>query len=280
MASFKFPTFKSEKYKPILDKDHDAPSEYSDESGATLEPTRTPIVKRRTNYSLYAITLVLAGLATFFFAQNFQLRKRGNFQNGFANEIAFATPLIQVYKTKFTGGIKFHDNGTMFRDQGPGKQYVGQPSPELDAHWEELVHTRYLAFTASQKNKIQVEMDQSDEDALYRAGPDVFHSLHCVNKLRQTLDGYMYNLTEQVDESVQNVMHLEHCLDFLRQLIQCGSDLTPIPLVFSKGAGFAVPDFEQVHTCRAFEPIREWADKQNLEALRSVGKEEYEGRVP
>lgn len=181
---------------------------------------------------------------------------------------------------KFTGGIKFHDNGTMFRDPGPGAQYVGRPSPAIDDAWDRLVGTRYLAFTQSQKSKIQVEMDQSDEDNLYRAGPDVFHSLHCVNKLRQTIDGYLYNLTDQVDETFQNVFHIEHCLDFLRQLVQCSSDLTPIPLVFSKGAGFAIPDFEQVHTCRAFESIREWADRQNEDALRSVGKEAYEGRVP
>jgi hypothetical protein len=168
----------------------------------------------------------------------------------------------------------------MFRDPGPGKQYVGHPSPEIDTNWDELVGTRYLAFTSEQQSSIQVDMAQSDEDSLYRAGPDVFHSLHCVNKLRQTLDGYIYKMPEQVDESFQNVFHIEHCLDFLRQLVQCGSDLTPIPLVYSKGAGFAIPDFEQVHTCRAFGPIREWADKQNEEALRSVGKEEYSGRVP
>ena len=158
----------------------------------------------------------------------------------------------------------------MYRDHGPGPQFVGRPSPELDAAWDELTGTRYLAFTNKQKSSIHVDMDRSAEDGLYRAGPDVLHSLHCVDKLRRTIDGYLYQLPELVDESRQNVFHVEHCLDFLRQLVQCTSDLTPIPLVYSKGAGFPIPDFEQVHTCRSFEPILEWALKQNEDALSTV----------
>lgn len=181
---------------------------------------------------------------------------------------------------RFTGGIKFHDNGTMFRDPGPGKQYVGRPSTDIDAAWDDLIGTRYLAFTDDQKSSFQVDMDRDDEDGLYRAGPDVLHSLHCVNKLRQTIDGYLYKIPDQVDETFNNVIHVEHCLDFLRQLVQCTSDLTPIPLVYSKGAGFVIPDFEQVHTCRSFDPIREWALKQNENALKAVGASPGNSRAP
>lgn len=182
----------------------------------------------------------------------------------------FATPEIQVSEVKFSGGIKFHDNGSMYRDHGPGPQYVGHPSLELDATWDALIGTRYFAFTDKQKDSFKVHVDRSDVDGLYRAGPDVFHSLHCVDKLRRTIDGYVYTLPDQVDETPQNVLHIEHCLDFLRQLVQCSSDLTPIPLVYSKGAGMAIPDFEQVHTCRSFDPIRQWALKQNEDALSTV----------
>jgi hypothetical protein len=175
-----------------------------------------------------------------------------------------------VSQVKFTGGIKFYDNGTMYRDNGPGAKYVGPPDPEIDANWDALIGTRYLAFTDEQKSTFQVDMDRDEDDGLYRAGPDVLHSLHCVNKLRNTVDAYLYNLPDQVDESPQNIFHIEHCLDFLRQLVQCSSDLTPIPLVYSKGAGFAIPNFEQVHTCRSFDAIHDWAMKQNEDALKTV----------
>jgi hypothetical protein len=166
----------------------------------------------------------------------------------------------------------------MYRDHGKGPQYVGKPSPELDAAWDDMIGTRYLAFTAKQKASIQVGVDRSDEDGLYRAGPDVLHSLHCVDKLRRTLDGYLYQLPEQIDETPQNIFHIEHCLDFLRQLVQCSSDLTPIPLVYSKGAGFPIPDFEQVHTCRSFDSIRKWALKQNEDTLSTVEGSSTKGK--
>lgn len=158
----------------------------------------------------------------------------------------------------------------MYRDQGPGPHYVGPPNPEIDANWEAIIGTRYLAFTHDQKAAFQVNIARDENDGLYRAGPDVFHSLHCVNKLRKTIDSYLYKDTDKPDESKVNIFHIEHCLDFLRQLVACSSDLTPIPLVYSKGAGFAIPDFEQVHTCRNFDSIRDWALKQNVEALKTV----------
>jgi hypothetical protein len=173
-----------------------------------------------------------------------------------------------VSLVKFTGGIKFDDNGTMFRDNGPGLRYVGRPGPEIDANWKALVGTRYLAFTEDQKSSFKVDLTQDEGDGLYRAGPDVFHSLHCVNKLRMTVDAYLYKDVAKVDESFSNTIHIEHCLDFLRQLVQCSSDLTPIPVVHSKGLGFAIPDFEQTHTCRHFDSIHDWAIKQNEKALK------------
>lgn len=162
----------------------------------------------------------------------------------------------------------------MYRDNGPGPAYVGRPTPEMDDAWEQLIGTRYLAFTEDQKSSFSVRIDKGSADGLYRAGPDVFHSLHCVDKLRQTIDGYMYDMPEKVDESRNNVFHIEHCLDFLRQLVQCTSDLTPIPLVYSVGAGIEVPDFEQVHTCRSFDTIHRWAMKQNQDALNTLEEEE------
>ncbi|KAL6909223.1 hypothetical protein GGI43DRAFT_171852 [Trichoderma evansii] len=243
----------------------------------------TPVVlapKPRSQLFWKLSTAICLGLAIYFFAQTIRLHRNEQFSTGFSNEMLLATPAIQVSQHKFTGGIKFHDNGTMFRDNGPGLSYVGRPTAEIHENWEALIGTRYLAFTESQRATLQVPVDQSPDDNLYRAGPDVLHSLHCVNKLRQTIDTYMYGPATDVDESPPNVLHLEHCLDFLRQLVQCTSDLTPIPLVFSKGAGFAIPDFEQVHTCRNFDAIHSWAMKQNRDALKSAGKEEGNSVVP
>jgi hypothetical protein len=253
-----------------------------DEVLPSAPSSHRPQRQRVLPWAIAALTaIVLFALAGSFAIRDIWRTKRGSFEFGYDNELRLATSSILTSHVKFTGGIKFHDDGTMFRDNGPGKAYVGPMSPELDANWDALIGTRYLAFTEEQKSTFQIEPERSAEDGLYRAGPDVFHSLHCVNKLRQTIGAYQYNLSDQIDISANNILHLEHCLDFLRQLVQCSSDLTPIPLIYSKGAGFAIPDFEQVHTCRNFDPIHHWAVNQNENALKTVaGVSKSASRIP
>lgn len=54
-------------------------------------------------------------------------------------------------------------------------------------------------------------------------------------------------------------IHLDHCLDRLRQTIQCQGDLSPSPLYHfnNDNVGLGVT---RTHTCRKWEPIREWMD--------------------
>jgi hypothetical protein len=41
---------------------------------------------------------------------------------------------------RFTGGLHFHKNGTLYRETIEGQpQYVGPPSPEIDSAWNRLL---------------------------------------------------------------------------------------------------------------------------------------------
>lgn len=60
-----------------------------------------------------------------------------------------------------------------------------------------------------------------------------------------------------------NVMIIDHCIDALRELIQCGGDLTPIPIVWSDEVGRHVPDTAQLHTCRNFNKLKDLVYARN-----------------
>lgn len=61
------------------------------------------------------------------------------------------------------------------------------------------------------------------------------------------------------DTAEHNILHLEHCVDHLRQALMCYSDLTPVVLYREPHAPKGlVPDFETSHTCRNFDKVREW----------------------
>ena len=111
----------------------------------------------------------------------------------------------------------------------------------------------------------------------------MFHNLHCVNAVRMELSKTLYNHSsnDSVDHHQHKELpawltgpgwkatHLEHCLDRLRQAIMCHGDLTPSPLYTFKGYPVALGRSGE-HTCRKFEPIRQWMDGR-AERLGVVG---------
>lgn len=99
----------------------------------------------------------------------------------------------------------------------------------------------------------------------------MFHNLHCVNAVRIELNRNLYGessesahhheLPESVVGPNYKTTHLEHCLDRLRQAVMCHGDLTPSPLYVFEGFPVALGKSGK-HTCRKFEPIRQWMDER------------------
>lgn len=72
-----------------------------------------------------------------------------------------------------------------------------------------------------------------------------------------------YRMTRQLTI----LMILEHCIDSIRQSLQCSADLTPVPWVGMSGSsGKISPNISQVHhKCRNWEAIHQWALYHQLE---------------
>lgn len=75
----------------------------------------------------------------------------GSFERGFRTELDTAKYVIDTVQVKFTGNIAFNPdhNETTPRTYLPApeagaKQYVGAPSDEIDANWEEIIRDRYF----------------------------------------------------------------------------------------------------------------------------------------
>lgn len=56
----------------------------------------------------------------------------------------------------------------------------------------------------------------------------------------------------------------DHCIDAIRQYIQCHMDMTPINLVWSENKGGILPDFRQTHTCKSYHEAHEWVLRRNI----------------
>ena len=52
--------------------------------------------------------------------------------------------------------------------------------------------------------------------------------------------------------------YIDHCLDSLRQYIQCAGDTTLVPTKWYENFQGNYADSDQVHTCRSFNFLRDW----------------------
>jgi len=187
----------------------------------------------------------------------------GTYENGFKTD--FPLPVhVPLQDVLFTGSPQFFKNGTSWRPKvdrnapwPENETYFGPPSDEIDAAWDKLLMPIEMTLSEGEA-KAQWGDRYTDywrEGQGIHAVLDVFHTLHCLNFVRKAfyLDRYPYT-------PLHGEVHLEHCLDIIRQTIQCQGSTTMIPAKFFEGVGHIYIDANQVHTCRDIRALRQWAD--------------------
>lgn len=65
--------------------------------------------------------------------------------------------------------------------------------------------------------------------------------------------------------------HLDHCVDALRQELECISDTGFVPFVWVRYGLYPYPDFSTKHKCKDSNKIRDW------EAGFGITKKDWEG---
>jgi len=218
-------------------------------------------------------TIILMILSSYLY-----LTQRNSFQNmpsyetGFSTDFATIKSQLQLQQVRFTGGIKFDENGTLFRSIDPTTpQYVGPPNSHIDEAWDTMLEVRYFAVTPDEAAKIGNGIYNHPQDG-YITGVDVLHSLHCLNALRKALDADYYG-AELRDSETR--IHNDHCIDYLRQTLQCSADITPAPVMYYPSADTRISNFEQVHTCRNFERLLEWVSEKGTEVGEALKHAEH-----
>ncbi|KAI0424463.1 hypothetical protein F5Y09DRAFT_353404 [Xylaria sp. FL1042] len=182
--------------------------------------------------------------------------RRYTYETGFDTDLEPLRSSIEFVKVKFTGGLKFDENGTTYyRAVEPGvPQYVGEPSDELDQRWRSLIRGQAADLRGEEAERV-ADMTYQESGGWYLTGPGSFHQLHCLDVIRKALRPDYYTTP---NPEPMHTMHVEHYLDYLRQGVMCAADLTMIPVQWSTKRDRILQNTEVVHTCRNFEKIHEW----------------------
>lgn len=158
------------------------------------------------------------------------------------------------------------------------------PSPAVDAAWEALGTTSQpLLLAPSEASRAGISLDHlktpSGDFPVYF---EFNHHLHCLNMVRKSVFfNYPYYSDPDAtgrhlgadDQTVRK--HVTHCLDMLRQQLQCKPDLGVFGQFWVRdnlqGIDGPFVDFNTNHRCIDWEAVRGW-----VQAHKSTGKVEVE----
>lgn len=194
---------------------------------------------------------------------------------------AYLKPHLKTYHTRFESAIRNTANGSMHVPDpaldSMGRPYTGPPSDTINAAWDDLITGRYVHLSPSEVLALNADTgvppltainpsSMADEPGFY-GGPDMLHSLHCLDALRKHLDAEYYEAKGMMPIPADlRKMHVNHCLEQLRQGVLCHADLTPVtlkPVRDESGKVWALlGETEREHTCRnGMEIAKVWRER-------------------
>lgn len=160
-------------------------------------------------------------------------------------------------------------NGT-FWDTDPPSVWRIRAGPEADAAWKSIDSDGVwpIIITADEVRRIGKDPRTVAKappflgygDEAYVAGVDVFHHIHCLNFIRRELS-YKHYWEEKEGPwpgSEVHVSHVDHCMNVLRQVLECSGSVDMVTFNWVEGKKFPQPDFNNNKVCRDFGKLREW----------------------
>ncbi|KXN82167.1 hypothetical protein AN958_02976 [Leucoagaricus sp. SymC.cos] len=137
--------------------------------------------------------------------------------------------------------------------------YEQEPSPRVDVAWRSLYDFSGSTLpgynrTPSFNETLEFVKQQGTKIRLL----DVFHELHCLDTIRRAL--YLHQYPEPVDSD-----HVIHCINSIRQSLMCMSDVSLVSWEWNNELGALVESDGNVHTCRDFEKIQQWASENHFD---------------
>ncbi|KAI5458728.1 hypothetical protein BGZ63DRAFT_466409 [Mariannaea sp. PMI_226] len=159
--------------------------------------------------------------------------------------------------------------------------YRQPPSPEVDAAWEALGTTsKPLILSPSQAKRAGLSPDHlKTPSGDFPTYFEFDHHLHCLNMVRKSLF-YNYDYYSSPNATHLHIgknhmivaKHVTHCIDMLRQVIQCKPDLGVFGLYWVKdeveGIDGSFVDFDTDHKCIDWEALKGWVANHQTEGMK------------
>lgn len=190
---------------------------------------------------------------------------RPSFSRTGETDFVSARSAIETEEIFFIGGPIVSSNGKMVVPHYD-QRYIGEPRDELDEAWRNLTASTYIRITEAEAMTTwgdKYRQYWNEARGGYVAGLEMFHTLHCLNRLRMSLhsDYYQFRGYEHFNDENHEV-HLNHCIQQIQQYIMCAGDMTPLPTRYSAVLDRNYVDSDTTHKCRNFDRLKQWSDER------------------
>ncbi|KAJ6127877.1 hypothetical protein N7471_009094 [Penicillium samsonianum] len=225
------------------------------------QPCSSFLWREWRGYVLFSVIWIVLLLISVVLSRYTVTEAKVSIANVLPTELQPLQSVLKTEKIRFSGRLVYDDNGTLVQEywDPDSPKYTGEPSDELDQRWDDLFSDDGVDLRGDEADTIR---DQTFEKpgGWSTVGIDVFHQIHCLNMLRKGLRRDYYT---KHDKEETYTIHLNHCLDYLRQVVMCNVDVTPRPVHWDNNKNRPISEFEVEHTCRDFWSVREWARERS-----------------
>ncbi|TDZ74329.1 Cyclochlorotine biosynthesis protein O [Colletotrichum trifolii] len=162
-----------------------------------------------------------------------------------------------VWKThhyKFEGDhtTKIGDKG--WEDTVDFTEYEGRPTDKSNQAWADLVQLGSTSITEQERSRLPFETAPNVlKNGEYVIGLQVFHQLHCLMSLREQVWHPTPFKWENGEERTWWELHLDHCLEALRESIVCNADMTPLRYMWDEEESLYMLTLPQQYKCKNWD---------------------------
>ncbi|KAK4218813.1 hypothetical protein QBC37DRAFT_178945 [Rhypophila decipiens] len=181
----------------------------------------------------------------------------GTYKDGFNTELKTALAGLPVDEERWSGHLVYNASNAHWKIVYPPHEprwVADPPNPAIDVMWNAVERGRTVYLQGPEADFVRERT--TFENGYWVTGLDVFHQLHCLNSVRKALWPEYYHINGS--DPIQK-MHINHCLDYVRQALMCHADSTPIRRKFFPEAGVFGPDLTIMHTCRDIDGMMNWS---------------------
>jgi len=150
--------------------------------------------------------------------------------------------------------------------------YEGRPNIHNDAEWDRLMEVGVVGISKAEAGKLPEGTTESmGNPGTYVVQLEMFHQLHCLKQLRKQLWEFEDGIADPREAS-QRQQHFDHCIDYLRQVVMCHGDITPVTFEWNVERNIYLAHHGTIHQCRNFNTIYKWAASRNTAGLAVDGE--------